>query len=378
MFYILPAALLFISVLFILLYLIQSRKFRKLKEKISRIDTSGGELTPEEILNRFAEELSSTRAVNSAVTKTDGDKYNQVLNKTISIREGFNEILEGAAQVGKMTEEKMNLVDEATESSKNIVHAVATITENMGNQVASFSKTIPHLKELINRTSEIRSKSEQSLDSSEKLVGRIHNGRQIMNETSKAIEMIADAGKMVSLSLEKISDIASQINILAMNAAIQAAHAGDAGKGFAVVASEVRKLAEDSGKTVESISREIEEMDRRVIRGKELTGKTISIFAEINEGIRTSNDLISGIDKTLEGQVREAGEMIPRLEAMVIDMKNLKDSTTSERKKTGTIESAMERITHISNDIQQGEKALIRKDYEVLGIIDDIINSLQK
>lgn len=310
--------------------------------------------------------------------ETDSSVYNAILKEIISLKEGFNEILDGAAVVGKMTDEKMGLVGEAAESSQHIVEAVSTITSNMEEQVEHFKMTIPHLKELIIRTSDISHKSEESLNSSGILLQKLSSGQKTMKETSKAIELIAEAEKMVRQSLIKISDIASQINILAMNAAIQAAHAGDAGKGFAVVASEVRKLAEDSARTVDSIGSEIEEMDRRVNNGRNLTDKTINLFSEIHSDIRYSNTQISEIDKTLLQQVSEAEGMIPQLERMIQGIADLKELSVKEREKTGTIENAMEKIAHISEDIHKGEKELIAKDYEVLSIIDNIINSLRK
>jgi len=199
-----------------------------------------------------------------------------------------------------------------------------------------------------------------------------------MNETSHAIEMIAEAEKQVRQSLEKISSIASQINILAMNAAIQAAHAGDYGKGFAVVASEVRTLAEDSAKTVEEISSLIEKMDKRVNIGRDLTGRTISLFSDIGSDVEKANGLISRIDTTLSEQVTEARDMIPQLQSMLEGISRLREMTLEERQNTGTIESAMEQIAEISTKIQFGEKELIAKDYEVLEIIDNIINSIKK
>ncbi len=365
-----------ITLLFI--FLLKSRsKYRNIHQKLLTF-SKNKELSVDEIILYLEEKLkfSSQEMRNSIITNQSF--LSDILNDTISVKDGFNEILQGAADVGKKTEEKMSLVGDAAETSRNIVTAVASITENMEGQVETFEKTIPRLRRFITKTSLVRDQSVESLKGSDNLVELLRSGQSTMNQTFKAIEMIAEAEKLVRQSLSRISSIASQINILAMNAAIQAAHAGDAGRGFAVVASEVRTLAEDSAKTVDTISSEIEEMDKRVLKGRELTEKTISLFSSIHNDIETSNNLISGIDNTLEQQLMEASEMIPELESLVSGIKNLKESTAEEQKKTDTIESTMDQISLISSDIQEGEKQLIKKDYEVLHIIEKIISSLKK
>lgn len=371
---ILVSAALIVSIILLL------NRFRKWNKLIS--DLSGicgeSESDPAILLKSINDQIDTLKtSAGDSDDRCEGLR-SDILTRTITVKDGFNEILSGAADVGKMTEEKMSLVDEAADSSRAIVTAVSNITENMETQVSSFRTTVPHLQRFIEQTSQIRSKSDESRKSSEELVKLLHSGRMTMNEASRAIEMIADAEKLVRQSLEKISSIASQINILAMNAAIQAAHAGDSGKGFAVVASEVRALAEDSAKTVEQISSEIEEMDKRVNNGRELTGKTITLFSDISRDINQSNALISQIDETLAGQVSEAKNMIPQLESMLLGISELRESTVDEKSKTDTIENAMDRIAQISSDIQKGEKALIEKDYEVLDIIENIISTLKK
>jgi len=336
------------------------------------------QISPRETIEKIKGRLKDNSEKFTSYQEENEFFLKEILSNTVSVKDGFNDILNGAAEVGKKTEEKMELVSHAADSSKNIVEAVSSITGNMENQVVTFERTIPRLQKFITKTSDVREKSDASRKNSDNLVELLHSGQKTMNQTHKAIEMIAEAESLVGQSLTRISDIASQINILAMNAAIQAAHAGDAGKGFAVVASEVRTLAEDSAKTVDSINAEIKEMNNRVKNGRELTEKTITLFSSINEDIELSNNLISGIDNTLEQQLNEASEMIPELESVVQGINSLKESTAYEQEKTNTIESTMEKISLISADIQKSEKLLIEKDYEVLDIIDLIINSLIK
>lgn len=367
-----------LTIVILLILLLKLRiKYTKIQRKILSLSKDKA-LSADEVIHSIQNQLDFYPQKIQSSLDANKEIISQILDNTISVKEGFNEILQGAADVGVKTEKKMSLVGNATETSKSIVSAVASITENMESYVESFEKTIPRLRRFISKTSTVRDKSEESLKSSDELVNLLHSGQSTMNQTYKSIEMIAEAEKLVRQSLSRISSIASQINILAMNAAIQAAHAGDAGRGFAVVAAEVRTLAEDSARTVDAISSEVEEMDKRIHTGRELTEKTISLFSTINKDIESSNNLISGIDKTLEQQLLEASEMIPELESLVEGINHLKESIAEEQKNTDIIESTMSQIASISGEIQEGEKKLIEKDYEVLDIIDMIISSLKK
>lgn len=335
-------------------------------------------ISPENTISTLKYKLEDISDQRNELTLSHRIIVEKLLDQTLSVKEGFNEILNGAASVGQKTVKKMTLVTEAADCSKNIVDAVSNITENMEEKVKSFKKTVPILNSFVTSISEIRIKSAESRLSSENLIDLLNNSQKTMNETYKAIEMIADAEDLVKESLIRISSIADQINILAMNAAIQASHAGDAGKGFGVVASEVRKLAEDSAKTVSSINSEIKEMDMKVQNGKTLTEETITLFSTMSTDFEKSNSLISDVDNTLSVQAVEAQQLIPELNSMIEGIRDLKESTREEYKKTDTIESAMIEIADISTEIQKDEQKLIRKDYEVLEIIDHIINSIEK
>ena len=306
---------------------------------------------------------------------------NTVLNNfyddTLSIKDGFSGILNAATDLGKETEIKMELVGRAAESSKEIVNSVNKITENIEIQIDSFDSIIPKLKHFIDKTSQIRNKSILSRKSSDELADVLKNGSKVTIKTDQSIAEISDAEVLVKQSLETISSIAAQINILAMNAAIQASHAGDAGRGFAVVAAEVRSLAVESAKIVESISSQIEEMENKVNTGRELTKQTISLFSEIYDDFGETNKITSEMDLNLEDQLHEAEQMIPEIEAMAHNIRTLKQSVADEQNKTSSIENIMEQITTISSKIHEVQSVLTAKDHEVLKKLEHLFLSIQ-
>lgn len=331
----------------------------------------------EELIQALADENQKIRnSLKAKTLQTDPfeDAICQMGNIARNAKKEFNEILDQAAEVGRITTEKMDLVEDAAETAANVADSVEKITLEMNDNADSFKDAIPILQSFVEKTSQLRQESASTSVRSEKLVHVLSEGDHTIRQTAESIEKINEVAKAVRESLIEISSIADQTNILAMNAAIQAAHAGESGKGFAVVAGEVRKLASDTGATVNSISTQIEDMAARIEMGNSLSGRTVTIFSEITEGIQESDRMINLMDQSLSDQMDDARQMLPAMEGLAVNIQNLKITAAAERGKSERIKEDMNKITRTSELIQQAEQELIKKDYEVLEIIDMLIN----
>jgi len=170
--------------------------------------------------------------------------------------------------------------------------------------------------------------------------------REQIQETSKRIKRLGESSQEIGEIVELISDITEQTNVLALNAAIQAASAGEAGRGFTVVAEEVQRLAERSGeatkqiaaivKTIQTDTQDavsaMEESTQGVVEGAKLSDAAGQALAEIGEVSRNLADLIEGISNATQQQADSATGVAGKMQ----DILRVTEQTTAGTQKTAT------------------------------------------
>lgn len=139
----------------------------------------------------------------------------------------------------------------------------------------------------------------------------VQRGAQIsseeMSDMTGAMQRISETSKQIGSIIAEIENIASQTNILSLNAAIEAARAGQAGKGFSVVAEQIRKLAEDSGKSAINTRRLIETSMKEIENGNQITQRTVSSLQQVIEGVGM---IAQKIEKTSKASEEQAETMV--------------------------------------------------------------------
>jgi methyl-accepting chemotaxis protein len=214
----------------------------------------------------------------------------------------INEI---TAHIQSIKERVMNQSASVTETNatmEQITLNINKLNKNVDKQTDSVSKSSSAIEEMIANINSVTQTLAKNTASVKELSKSSEVGRTGLQEVATDIQEIARESEGLLEINAVMQNIASQTNLLSMNAAIEAAHAGEAGKGFAVVADEIRKLAESSSvqsKTISAVLKKIKSSIDKIIKS---TDNVLNKFGAIDSGVRTVSEQTEDIRNAMEEQ----------------------------------------------------------------------------
>jgi methyl-accepting chemotaxis protein len=230
-----------------------------------------------DIGNELAGNMTETAAAISEITANIQSIKSRVINQAASVTE-----TNAAMKQITVNIEKLNgHVDRQSESVARSSSAIEEMLANIQSVSQTLGKNSENVKELMNASE----------------VGRVG-----LQEVASDIQEIARESEGLMEINAVMENIASQTNLLSMNAAIEAAHAGEAGKGFAVVADEIRKLAENSGEQSNTISTVLKKIKGSMDNITKSTGSVLNKFEAIGGGVKVVSDQEENIRNAMEEQ----------------------------------------------------------------------------
>ena len=346
------------------------------------------------MINVFSENI----AMGMGEIKSDQQELSESSASLDSNAQGMHTAVEHiTTEISKVQERsgaQMSSVNQASAAIHQIAHNIQSLNNSISIQSDSMGQASTAVEEMVGNIKSIGAVIEKMSEHFKTVNAAASEGLSVQNESSERVAKIVVQSQTLQEANRIIATISSQTNLLAMNAAIEAAHAGDAGMGFSVVADEIRKLAETASAESKKIQNELKQITATIDGIVKSSALSASVFTTVNERVSETENLVINVNNAIKEQQQGANQVLDALKRMndisaevktgSIEMKEGSNAILNEislmQSQSKDISSAMEIITADIKEINAEARdvsTLAGNAYSVVERIKEIADSFE-
>lgn len=319
--------------------------------------------------------ISSQHTMISKI-REQGEKLQQVsqnlANHTENISNQVSAIANGVSDLNFQTEEQSASVTETSATIKEISQNIENLAKMIETQTEALSESSAAIQQMVASFESISTNLYKAGKSFDNLQKSSREGKQSIGNVQELVSQVSAESEHLVETNEIINSIASQTNLLAMNAAIEAAHAGESGKGFSVVADEIRKLAEDSSSQSKGIEQALKSIVEKINTIVEASTTARTAFDSVAENINETTKLTGEIAVSMREQNEGSKKVIESLKSMESITVQIRDGSVEMNSGASMILKEMNRLASVSEKVSQTSRDIARATEQITEVVDSI------
>ncbi|MBN2628360.1 MAG: methyl-accepting chemotaxis protein [Spirochaetales bacterium] len=279
--------------------------------------------------------------------------------KSLTVQESLNDSASGSMtsirdmnsrmdDVNHQMDELNRQISASSSAALEISGNLDSFTRLIENQSSAVEESTASVEEMIASLDNVARITSSKRESSEKLMEMTVKGAGLLNESTRQMEEITGELDSIRQTIQLINNIASQTNLLSMNAAIEAAHAGESGKGFSVVADEIRKLAVTAAESAGMISRVLNNMGGKIEETNEAGKETAQFFNQIKEEVEDVTRAFSEINGSTQEISMGSQEILKAMSSLNSISAEVSSGSGEMKEGTQSVAHSMDSIMEIS------------------------------
>lgn len=309
--------------------------------------------------------------------ETDSVDYSaeELLTLTESSSKDISQIAESFHAMTSESFNQTQLLESVNTGVEKLSSDALKVSGFTENQSKSEKENAVSMNEMVDNFKSITNLITRAQALSKELTDESISGSAEVKKTQEIINGISDMSNKMIAVIKMIQSVASQTNLLAMNAAIEAAHAGESGKGFSVVADEIRKLSESTQRSAKDIGNLINEIAKSMADGSSNMELTSNAFNKIQNDIGEQSQVVQEISRTVSQQSVDAGSILSTTNVIV---RQIEDVNSLARNQANYTEEIMHNLNEVVSLAGQVNESVVESENVVKNFSDSFSTVREK